>query len=424
MKTHYIYLIQEREFIKTNENIFKIGRTEKENYQRFQQYPNGSILLFQMICRNCKSVECEILQQFKSQFTQKQEIGNEYFQGDYKLMIDIIYSVIKNNNNDVNSIIDENDTICQKIKNVFFDYKNDESFGGDNKYIIIKHVNNLYKIFYLYAIVKEDYNNWDDEKKDIYNYGINNIDNVDLKQLCYNDFIGCYEINEYVADKLKYFYKIMSERTILIDTVININSLKIINKIAKSKIHLIVENYSEFKNILLLNNKSLTNSHGMTDTDEKIRKMFQCNALLNNDLYCTIVEDDYITYKKLKNFEQIRIDVGIRQYVIETLYKINNKFYAFIYLRKYLPYTIRWMQNKTYYILNRDYEYIGLNTKQADYDHGEYIYNDGSKPWESEENFKNMCKKYYEIIEKNDLKDCLNANSHVSVIKNLINLIV
>lgn len=34
--TQYIYLLQEREFIKTNENIYKIGKTKQENCKRFK----------------------------------------------------------------------------------------------------------------------------------------------------------------------------------------------------------------------------------------------------------------------------------------------------------------------------------------------------------------------------------------------------
>lgn len=39
MTTNYIYLLQEREFIKTNENVYKVGMTKKENHKRFNQYP-------------------------------------------------------------------------------------------------------------------------------------------------------------------------------------------------------------------------------------------------------------------------------------------------------------------------------------------------------------------------------------------------
>ena len=45
MMTNYIYLLQEREFIKTKENVYKIGMTKKENHKRFNQYPKGSIFV-------------------------------------------------------------------------------------------------------------------------------------------------------------------------------------------------------------------------------------------------------------------------------------------------------------------------------------------------------------------------------------------
>ena len=52
----FIYLIKEREFIKTKEPIYKIGKTKQENLQRIKSYPNGSILLLlQMIVIKMKN---------------------------------------------------------------------------------------------------------------------------------------------------------------------------------------------------------------------------------------------------------------------------------------------------------------------------------------------------------------------------------
>jgi len=108
----YIYLLKEREFIKTKENIYKVGMTKKENLKRFNQYPKNSILLFQMICNNCKNMENFIIKKFKETFKQRKDIGNEYFEGEYKLMIDIIYLTIKNELNIHKEIInDEEKTI-------------------------------------------------------------------------------------------------------------------------------------------------------------------------------------------------------------------------------------------------------------------------------------------------------------------------
>lgn len=100
MTTQYIYLLQEREFIKTQEPIYKLGMTTKENYGRFNQYPKGSILLFQIICNDCRMVEKSLLKVFKEHFIPRKDIGTEYFEGDYKEMIDIIYHNIKNQKKD------------------------------------------------------------------------------------------------------------------------------------------------------------------------------------------------------------------------------------------------------------------------------------------------------------------------------------
>lgn len=88
---HYIYLIQEREFIKTSENIFKIGKTKQSNSKRFLSYPKGSIVLFQISCNNCDLLEKELLSSFKKLFIHRKDIGHEYFQGNHHQMIHQIY---------------------------------------------------------------------------------------------------------------------------------------------------------------------------------------------------------------------------------------------------------------------------------------------------------------------------------------------
>ena len=78
-----------------------------------------------------------------------------------------------------------------------------------------------------------------------------------------------------------------------------------------------------------------------------------------------------------------------------TLYKINSKYYDYkTFLRKYIPYVIRWDINNNYYIVNRDYEYIGLNSKSIDYTReGEAcLFNDGNKPWDNRNNYIRLIK--------------------------------
>jgi hypothetical protein len=56
-RLHYIYILREREFIKTNENIYKVGKTTKMAYKRFNQYPNGSKLELMISVDDCDSKE-------------------------------------------------------------------------------------------------------------------------------------------------------------------------------------------------------------------------------------------------------------------------------------------------------------------------------------------------------------------------------
>ena len=83
MEQEYIYLLIEREFITTNKNIYKIGRTKQNNYGRFNSYPKNSKLLLQIICKDCTLCEQKLIKIFKSKYKQCIDIGIEYFEGNY-----------------------------------------------------------------------------------------------------------------------------------------------------------------------------------------------------------------------------------------------------------------------------------------------------------------------------------------------------
>lgn len=98
--TQYIYLLQVREFVNSGDPIYKVGMTRKKNHERFNQYPKGSILLFQMICNNSRVIENKIINKFKENFNQRKDIGTEYFEGEYNNMINVIFSLIKSENDE------------------------------------------------------------------------------------------------------------------------------------------------------------------------------------------------------------------------------------------------------------------------------------------------------------------------------------
>jgi hypothetical protein len=104
----YIYLIIEREFIKTDENIYKIGKTSQKDFKRFNQYPNGSCLLYFQEVDEYNKVEKYIIEELKNKHKLIKDIGREYFQGD---LINILLDIIKVTRNYVTPVM-----VCQSKK--------------------------------------------------------------------------------------------------------------------------------------------------------------------------------------------------------------------------------------------------------------------------------------------------------------------
>ena len=101
MNYNYIYLLIEREFIKTKENIYKLGRTQRKNLDRFKDYPKYSKLIIQIECDDCIEKENILIWKFQNQFKQRKDIGTEYFEGDKNEMIDLIIKEIRSINNKI-----------------------------------------------------------------------------------------------------------------------------------------------------------------------------------------------------------------------------------------------------------------------------------------------------------------------------------
>lgn len=92
MNTGNIYVIIEREFIKTDEKIYKICKTRQENFNRFNQYPKNSILLYYQKTNDYENMEKKILLKLKEKFIQKKNIGKEYFNGN---IVEIVKEIIE-----------------------------------------------------------------------------------------------------------------------------------------------------------------------------------------------------------------------------------------------------------------------------------------------------------------------------------------
>jgi uncharacterized Zn-finger protein len=91
IKPEYIYLLQEREFKNNKQEIYKIGKTKQYNFRRFNDYPKDSLLILHILCDNCDISEKKLIELFNTKYIKRTDIGNEYFEGNYKNMISDIY---------------------------------------------------------------------------------------------------------------------------------------------------------------------------------------------------------------------------------------------------------------------------------------------------------------------------------------------
>jgi hypothetical protein len=91
----YVYLLKESEFVKSGENIYKIGKTEHKD-TRFNGYKKGYDILMLISCDDCDLLETELKIIFKQKYIQRKDHGIEYFEGDPEDMMDTIYATRKN----------------------------------------------------------------------------------------------------------------------------------------------------------------------------------------------------------------------------------------------------------------------------------------------------------------------------------------
>ncbi len=341
MNIQYVYLLKEREFIKTKEEIYTIGRTEQINLQRFKQYPKNSMLLLQVTCTDCKNFEKMIIKLFKKKYNQRRDIGIEYFEGNFKEMIkDIMVMSIQDIDDiTIGTDIKNEDNIDLRIG--INNYKDFKKYNVDCDIIITnkKRTNGYIKYnksegyqvidteFFLRKYIEE---NAIDSIKCNGNRQWIDYDNdkliIDIKNKCYNKNIVEYKLRYYecviknMDNELKIFnmndnkyYDISRE---YLTSKINYYSINI-NEINHDIVNLLLEVYT---------NKNVLNN---------FRKLFY-NILVQPSKETVIVYDYYDDRDgyHLSDWIVYCLNIlGIKEYYTSYEYSIKRKDNKFIDLK-------------------------------------------------------------------------------------------
>ena len=214
----------------------------------------------------------------------------------------------------------------------------------------------------------------------------------------------------------KYIQTLIENNIIVNNNIYDFNDKKYLKKLDKykNKINVTLSIKNQQNLITIINNNS---------TDYIEHNLFS-DTILNNDIYCNKSESSdsiYIHYVLPKERSVIDFQIKIN--------KVLKKNYDYDYLRKYIPYIIEISSNR-YYLINRDYEYIGLNThcnplqKNNEIINNEinksweriYLFNDGSKPWDDDKYFNEM---YSKFVKLSINKECLNRNEETFKLLNI-----
>ena len=266
-----------------------------------------------------------------------------------------------------------------EIKEEFKHYKEDVEFGGMKQlikvYINEHHNDNIIrddyviKFKYIYDKELQETNIYID---DINDYSYNHIKNIINKQFIQNGHI--YDLND------KSFQK-------------NINQCKkIYNDVILSK-----ETTDKISQDSININKN------------SIEYLFKIDCLINN-IPCSSYSKNYFI------LDPYNCNIEFR------MYTLNGKLYDKLYLREYIPYQIRFDDN-LFCILNRDYNYIGLDGKRMDDFKSDvkHLFKDDTTCWTDDNNnnnvnMKKIIKTYEELTR---YKKCLNPNENT---KNILSL--
>ena len=127
--SEYIYLLQEREFVRLSEPTYKIGRTSAGPFSRVKSYKGSRVIIILSVI-DSKICEQNIISIFKTKYTLMKQYGYEYFNGDVCEMARDVVSIctrfgLTTTSTDDYIVIYKNGSKDDK-------YENRENTTGDN----------------------------------------------------------------------------------------------------------------------------------------------------------------------------------------------------------------------------------------------------------------------------------------------------
>ncbi len=112
----YIYVIQTREYINKNENVYKIGRTGLIRERMNTRYPEHSKIYFINPVNNIRLCETYLLRTLRYRnFIVKQ--GREYFEGNIDEILNIVKEILNNNVFNINKTYNNDELNNMELTN-------------------------------------------------------------------------------------------------------------------------------------------------------------------------------------------------------------------------------------------------------------------------------------------------------------------
>lgn len=92
--TQYLYILKERQFITTCQEVYKIGQTTQD--QQGSSLAKGKgMLIIQSICFNSLDVHKRLIVAFSNNFIPRKDIGSEYFEGNCVKMLQLFIQYLQ-----------------------------------------------------------------------------------------------------------------------------------------------------------------------------------------------------------------------------------------------------------------------------------------------------------------------------------------